>query len=177
MRTEGGYYIVRKGQITWLKDVIILAVNTGLRLGELVALQWQDISGQWLIVRSSQDHRTKSGRSRQIPLTSEVIEMLEKLRPQNVNPNTPVFVGYNGKALDKDYVSKRFKKYSLLASCPPNLHFHDLRHTTASWLVMADVPLYVVQHILGHQKAETTAQYAHLAPSFLVDAMDKLSKR
>ena len=56
----------------------------------------------------------------------------------------------------------------------PDIHFHDLRHTTASWLVQAGVPLYTAGALLGHASTKTTARFAHLATESLRDAVDKL---
>lgn len=55
-----------------------------------------------------------------------------------------------------------------------HIHFHDLRHTFASWLVQADVPLYTAGALLGHASTKTTARYAHLAADGLRDAIHKI---
>ena len=56
----------------------------------------------------------------------------------------------------------------------PHVRFHDLRHTTASWLINSGVDLYTVGKILGHSGPQTTARYAHLSTATLEQAMRKL---
>ena len=58
--------------------------------------------------------------------------------------------------------------------CLARWRFHDLRHCTASWLVMAGVSLPIVAKILGHKELTTTQRYAHLLDSSLVDAIDRI---
>lgn len=57
----------------------------------------------------------------------------------------------------------------------PDIHFHDLRHTFASLLVGAGVPLYTASALLGHTSTRTTQRYAHLADEHLKEAMRKIS--
>jgi site-specific recombinase XerD len=59
----------------------------------------------------------------------------------------------------------------------PAFTFHCLRHSTASYLVQAGIPLYVVSQILSHKSVATTQRYAHLATKNLKDALEILSQR
>ncbi len=72
-------------------------------------------------------------------------------------------------------MSKRFKFYVRKAKLPERerLSFHNLRHTTGSWLAMQGVPMRVVQQILGHCTIQVTERYSHLSPEVLVKAMDE----
>ena len=65
--------------------------------------------------------------------------------------------------LNEEYVSKRFLYYRRLARLPDGITFHNLRHTYASWLVIAGVDLYRVKELLGHKSIESTMRYSHLA--------------
>ena len=73
-----------------------------------------------------------------------------------------------------DYVSKSFKKACRAAGIEENIHFHSLRHSTASLLVQGGKSLYVVQNILGHASINTTQIYAHLQLETLREAIDSL---
>jgi len=65
---------------------------------------------------------------------------------------------------------------ALLQAGIHNFHFHDLRHTAASWLVMQGADLLAVKEILGHRDLKTTQRYAHLSPTYLRTALDKLGE-
>ena len=75
-----------------------------------------------------------------------------------------MFRGTQGDPLNPGYVSNRFRYYRKKAKLPSDIHFHSLRHTCASWLVMKGVPLRTVQAMLRHSVIGVTQRYAHLAP-------------
>lgn len=72
---------------------------------------------------------------------------------------------------------KRVFKKALAKAHIFDFHFHDLRHTFASWLVMDGVPLLTVSRLLGHKDIKMTLRYSHLAPNVFKDAMDVLNKK
>ena len=74
-----------------------------------------------------------------------------------------------------DHVTKRFKKYVRASKLDDALHFHSLRHSTASFLVQAGVSIYNVKEILGHSQIATTLIYSHLAESHLKESIDQIS--
>lgn len=135
-----------------LTPMVLLAVNTGLRRGELTSLEWSDINlqGKVLTVRGS---TAKSGRTRHIPLNVEALDVLQRYRRQHTE----------GRLFELTRVNKSFA--ALLESANiAELRFHDLRHSFASHLVMAGADLYVVKELLGHASIAMTERYAHLAP-------------
>ena len=158
------------------RAMITVALHTGLRIGELVALDWSDVDCEagLLTVRRSAFRRhivsTKSNRIRHVPLTSEAREALRTIE----RPPGPVF-RRSDRAID-DQVARRF-----LTTLGPQLGFsrlgwHMLRHTFASQLVTAGVSIKAVQELLGHSDVRTTMRYAHLAPSALRDAVRVLER-
>ena len=166
--------LLQPGEIVWLKDVILLAVGTGMRVGELVSLRWSavDLDTGFIEVRSDEHHRTKSGDERYIPLVGDARAVIQRLHEERKDESDgPVLRGTNGRRLNPLYVSKRFKYYVRLARLPERIRFHSLRHTCASWLVQRGVSLPTVQAILGHQHFSTTQRYAHHAPDALAAAM------
>jgi len=165
---------VEAGEVAWIKEVIILAVNTGLRRGELISLNWDsvELDTRLVTVRNTAEFTSKSGHERSVPLSGEAVEALFRLRKRwNGDPEDPVFKGLNGKRLSGEYASKRFKYYVRLAELPSRIHFHSLRHTCASWLVMNGVSIPIVQAILGHSDIQVTMRYAHLSPDVLREAV------
>jgi site-specific recombinase XerD len=81
----------------------------------------------------------------------------------------------NGKKILDGWVSHAFKKAVRKAGVDSRLHFHSLRHTFATWLVQNGVGIYEVQKLLGHSSVAVTQVYAHLAPSELHGAVEKIS--
>lgn len=148
-----------------LTPLVILAINTGLRRGELWNLCWRDIDLRKETLTVSGEG-AKSGQTRHIPLNTAALEALKTHRGEAVPmPNVPVFgtaefrTAFNG-VLDKAKIQ--------------NFRFHDLRHTFASKLVMAGVPLNTVRELMGHGSIEMTLAYAHLAPENLRAAVDAI---
>ena len=101
-----------------------------------------------------------------------VIEALKSLPRMLHNPF--VFYGREaGKPLKNGIKHSDWLKYLEIAGIE-NLHWHDLRHTFASRLVMKGVDLYTVSKLMGHHSLEMTERYAHLAPDFLKNAVNVL---
>jgi integrase len=168
---------VRGRQVVWLKDLILLAVNTGMRIGELCGLRWRDVdlNEGFLAVRNYDDgdrdaFLTKSGQERVVPIVPQVREVLEGIA-ERCGRSGYVLRGAQGGRLNKQYASKRFKHYVKEEELPENITFHSLRHTCASWMVQRGVPLAMVQAILGHSDIQVTQKYAHHAPGALKEAM------
>lgn len=158
----------------WLKQVIIFAVLTGMRRGEILNLRWDDVDLQRRVIRvqSHPDFKTKQGRRRVIPISDVVYGLLSSKWPRAVSEL--VFTLGNRRIMD-DRVSRRFKHYVSEAKLRDGrLHFHSLRHTFASWLVQDGVSLYEVQKLLGHSSIAVTQVYSHLQPEQLHDTVNRL---
>lgn len=146
-------------------DFITLGLMTGMRNGEMMELTWDRVDRQRGLILLEAQH-TKTERRRTIPIHEKAEETLARCRTRW--PQSPyVFGGYGS-----------FKK-GFAGACAragiTNFHIHDLRHTFASWLVMAGVNLYEVKDLLGHSSIELTQRYAHLAPENLRRAVGTLS--
>lgn len=177
-----------------LGDAIILAAMTGLRRGELFALEWSavNLSEAVLVVRKSlqdvrgklkvKEPKTAAGR-RVVTLDARAIEALrnrlKKAQDEGFEPGQVPLVfpnnrgGYLRGSAFATYVWYPIRK---VAGIPDSITFHDLRHTQASLLLAAGVDLKVIQKRLGHKKFETTANiYSHLLQNSQHEAVDKLS--
>jgi len=157
---------------SWLKDLVIVAVDTGLRVGELVNLKWNDVNfeSQMLTVRNTSDFTTKSKRERVVPLNEEAFNVLVCLKRKG----DYVFADDKGNRWNAEHVSKSFKKFVRVAELGEHFSFHSLRHTFASYLVMRGTSLYKVSKLLGHSSLKTTEVYAHLAPETLHEVVNLL---
>ncbi|MFW5660406.1 MAG: tyrosine-type recombinase/integrase, partial [Oceanicaulis sp.] len=125
----------------------------------------------------------KSGKPGTVPLTPDAIEALEFLwahptwqRVTKGVENPGGTVNKTRLASARDWCIKRFTVIRNRAKLP-DVTLHKLRHTTASRLVQADVPLYKVQKVLRHSSPAVTQRYADFAPDHLQDAVAVLSRR
>lgn len=160
-----------------LTPIVLLALNTGLRRGELFALRWEDVdlAHKVLTVRGSD---AKSGQTRHVPLNAEAVAVARALRDASNStggaPDTLVLRGRDGEQLDD---IKTAWLAVLRAAKVDGFRFHDLRHTFASKLVMRGVDLNTVRELLGHADLKMTLRYAHLAPEHKAAAVAKLVSR
>jgi len=158
-------------------ELILTALRTGMRQGELKGLQWESIdwrSGNLLVRHSRCDRRRaldtpKSNRERHIPLDRQVYETLAQRRM----PTGYVFTNEEGRPFNADSISKSLTEACAAAGIR-RITWHVLRHTFASELAIKGVPLHAVQALLGHTTIMTTMRYSHVAPSALRTAIDLL---
>jgi integrase len=163
-----------------LTPLVVLALHTGLRRGELFGLRWADValSQRRLMVRGD---GAKSGQTRHVPLNREALRVLTTWQQDRHAVHSPeaassdlVFPSSAGGPLDN--VQTAWEGV-LKAAGITAFRFHDLRHTFASWLVQAGVDLNQVRELLGHASLTMTLRYAHLAPEHGQQAVDRLVAR
>jgi integrase len=159
------------------KPFVTTALKTGLRVGELLALKWEDIdlvAGQ-LIVRRTLWHRQegppKGGCNRKVPLSDEAIATLRANRHLK---GAYVFCETDGRRLTHSRVKDVVPSTCRRAQLAKRLTTHGLRHTFASHLVMRGVSLMAVKELLGHESIEMTLRYSHLSPDVNRDAVKLL---
>ncbi|MBT8398932.1 MAG: site-specific integrase, partial [Rhodothermia bacterium] len=173
LKQPGGH--IRDGEVLWLKDFILVAVGTGMRLSEVCSLRWSDVDFEsgFVTVRNREDFRTKSGHERRIPLVGDAFAVLKRRHTERTDDlDGPALTYGDGRPVRPEYASKRFKKFARLAKVPERIKFHSLRHTCASWLTMKGVSPAIIQQILGHADISTTMIYSHLAPDVMKKAME-----
>jgi integrase len=148
------------------RPILIAALHTGLRRGELFKLTWQDVDFKQGVVQAV---HTKNGERREVPMSDTLRETLRSL-PRSL-ASACVFPGKTGKGLVD--IRKRFHR-ALREAGIEGFVFHDLRHTFASHLVMAWVDLMTVKEFLGHKSLQITLRYAHLAPDYKRSTISRL---
>ena len=146
--------------------VVLLAVTTGARIGEILNLKWSDIN---FLNRTALLAKTKNGKPRLLPLTQPVIEEMMMCRE---NTNFLIFHNTVSKTTPCD-LKKSWAK-ALKRSGIGHCRFDDLRHTAASNLVTAGRTLFEVGTLLGHSSTSMTARYAHLAIEHTRDMVDSV---
>lgn len=172
-RRERGYqpWPVHGTYTDHLRPIVLLALNTGLRRGELLQLRWRDLdlTCSTLTVHGA---GAKSGQTRHVPLNSEATSVLSAWRPADAQMGDFVFPGAKP---DVALTDVKNGWTSLLKKAKVSrFRFHDTRHTFASKLVMAGVDLNTVRELLGHSDISMTLRYAHLAPEHKAAAVAKL---
>jgi integrase len=163
--------IARRSDTQHLYPILAVALHTGMRRGEILRLQWEDVDfkKQRILVVSREDGRTKNYESRSVPMSRFVMNALRK-HPRRLD--TPyVFCGPDGRPFHD--VNSSFGKAVQRAGIP-HVRFHDLRHTFASWLVMKGVDIRTVQELFGHKDIRMTMRYSHLAPDHMRRAVQVL---
>lgn len=144
-----------------LTPLVLVALNTGLRRGELTSLAWSDVNGKMLTVQAGY---AKSGTARHVPLNREALDVLTRWRRQKPD----------GRLFEVQSVKKAWAALMVDAGIK-NFRFHDLRHAFASKLVMTGADLNTVRELLGHADIKMTLRYAHLAPEHKAAAVERVA--
>lgn len=150
-----------------LRPLVVTSINTGMRRGEVFNLTWADVDLKNKII-TVEGTTSKSGQTRHIPINKELLEVLTNWKKQSSSEGF-VFPSKDGHRLDN--VKKSWDGLLKLARVE-GFRWHDLRHTFASKLVMAGVPLNTVRELLGHSDLAMTLRYAHLAPDSKAAAVE-----
>lgn len=155
-------------------SVLLVALNTGMRLGEITGLCWDRVNFETkqIEVTRTMDRKglretTKTNLIRYVPMNDEVETHLKELMWKQRH-NKYVFVDKQLKHYNPDHISSRQLKRALIKANVRKIRFHDLRHTYASHFMMNGGNIYDLQKILGHTKIEMTMKYAHLSPTHLL---------
>ena len=163
----------------WLKDMVLFALKTGLRFGELIALQYNDIDLDQKLLTVSRSiakgkmGSTKSNKIRFIPLADDVCLMLKA----RISKKGFVFNdGNSNEPLSyrqcSGWIHRACKKAGLR-----RISWHALRHTFASNLAQNGVSVMLIKELLGHADIKTTMRYSHLTPLATRDAIETLNKK
>jgi len=152
----------------YLRSIIITALNTGMRKGEILSLRWADVD---LENRKITVKKPKNNEIRVIPINQTLYQELAKLSEQ---PNGAyVFSNEDGETFGD--IKKGFLT-ALKRAGIEDFRFHDLRHTFGSHLVMQRIDLKTVQQVMGHKEITTTMRYSHLSPEYVQEAIGRLDK-
>ena len=145
-----------------------LALHTGMRRGEQYGLRWQNVDFKRGIITIP---RSKHGEVRHIQVNSMARAALQTLRQfgDGLGYVCPRFRG------PESHEAREWFNQVLGYAKIQNFRWHDLRHTFASRLVMAGVPLRAVQVLMGHKRIETTLRYSHLGEAHLREAVERLT--
>ena len=143
---------------------IKFAMFTGLRRGEIFKLTWDSVDFERSLITLKEP---KGGTTQTIPISAAALSILKGIE----RSSEFIFPGKDGK--QRTDFKGPWKRIRKAAGLPDNFRFHGLRHHFASTLVSSGIDLCVVQALLTHKDARTTARYSHLAPNALKEAARK----
>ena len=151
-----------------IRPIVLTALYTGMRRGEILNLRWKDVDLKQGIIHVME---SKTGRSRTIPITKDLRQIFPKMKSRF--KGTYVFVTTR----KKGGKIKEFKTAwgnALTRAGIDDFTFHDVRHTFASHLVMRGAGISTVASLLGHADVRMTQRYAHLAPGHRSREIERL---
>jgi integrase len=149
-----------------LRDMIAVAIGTGLRLDEMLHLAWDDVDleTRLITVQRGRQGTVKGGRIRHVPILDSVLPVFRQRALQRAGAMF-VFPGQGGGVRSKTPVQTAYKAALKRAGLDTRLRWHDLRHTCASWWVLGGGDIFRLSRMLGHASVQITQRtYAHLAP-------------
>lgn len=144
-----------------LRPIILCAVTTGLRYGDIYRLDWRQIQ---LGERVIQIKRTKANKALTIRIGGALMAALSTTPPERRRGKVFTWTGFR----------RRWEKALRLADVE-DFRFHDLRHTFASWARQAGADLADICEALGHSSITMTMRYAHIKPDEQITAFDRVS--
>lgn len=153
-----------------LYPIVVLALSTGMRKGEILTLTWDDIDldREAILLQT-----TKNGERRLVPLTGLSLQLIKRVNadrnsflvfPSPNNPSQPLDI--------RSAWERALRKADII-----NFKFHDLRHTAASYLAMNNASLIEIGALLGHKTVQMTKRYAHLSNSHLFSMTRNLNNK
>jgi integrase len=164
----------------YLYPVVVLALSTGMRQGEIMGLAWDDVDlHQGRITL----HETKNGERRVVPLVGKALDLLKEhakvrrigtplLFPGKVKTHLPGEV-----ATYKPIDLRTPWETALKAAGIEEFRFHDLRHSTASYLAMNGASLAEIAEVLGHKTLQMVKRYAHLSEAHTAGVVARMNQR
>jgi integrase len=147
--------------------IVVLALTTGMRRGEILGLRWDDIDLERACLTL---HVTKNGDRRCVPLVDRTLELFKQRRTGPQQDGQLVFPGRGGKPLE---IGRSWNSAVKRAGVD-DFRFHDLRHTAASYLAMQGSSSLELAELLGHKTLQMVKRYTHLSTAHARASLIKL---
>lgn len=161
----------KESKCPYLYPIVVIALSTGARMSEILHLQWKDIDVQKKMMRLEQ---TKNGEKRAVPLSEEAYKLVRALRKVRRIDSQYLFPRADGK---KPIEIKKHWKRAVESAGIQDFRFHDLRHTTASYLAMDGASALDIAHILGHKQLKMVKRYAHLTEQHTATILERMNRK
>ncbi len=152
--------------------IVVLAITTGMRQGEILGLTWKDVD----LVRSCAVlHETKNGERRTVPIPQFAAQFLIDLSKVRRIDTPLVFPG--NKDPQKPLDIRNIWDTAVTKAGLEDFRFHDLRHTAASYLAMNGATLAEIAEVLGHKTLQMVKRYAHLSDAHTAGVVERMSSK
>ncbi len=160
----------------YLYTICILALSTGMRQSEIMNLTWSDIdfSNRRIILEE-----TKNGERRAAALTGKAFELLDELRKSKVRRIDTNLLFPSDRPLNRNRptIIRAAFELAVKKAGIENFHFHDLRHSAASYLAMNGATLAEIAAVLGHKTLAMVKRYAHLSDTHVSSVVESMNKK
>ncbi len=158
-----------------LRDVALLVIDTGLRIGEALALEWSDVhfaanGSEWGYIQV-QGGKSKNAR-RAVPLTRRVYEMLTQRRASC----STVFADTAGSRYSVSYLDHLHAKIRTALKLPKEFVLHSLRHTYLTRLGLSGADAFTIMRLAGHSSVSVSQRYVHPTPQAMEDAVSRMDR-
>lgn len=158
-----------------LQDVATVLLDTGLRAGELISLEWPQVRLEpaqgarygYLTILSG---KAKSSKSRNMPLSARVVEILKKWGPK---PEGFVFHRADGQSLSLTYLDQQHAALRHLFKLPSDCVLHSMRHTFGTRLGESGADAFTIMRLMGHSTATVSMRYVHPSPEATERAFER----
>ncbi len=166
----------------YLYTIVMVAISSGMRLGEIMWLKWEDID---FTQNKITLHDTKNGERRVVPIASHIKKLLLELFENKGRPEKGLLFPATGKLSNRNpkprtpkpiEISKAWN-HAVTKAELEDFHFHDLRHTAASYLAMNGASLAEIAEVLGHKTLQMVKRYAHLSEAHTASVVERMNQK
>ncbi|MBF8274061.1 MAG: integrase family protein [Magnetococcales bacterium] len=157
----------------FLYPVVVLALACGMREGEILGLTWDavDLEQGRIIL-----HETKNGERRLVPLTGHALAVLKEFSKVR-RLDTPLLFPSKGNRSGAPMIMRSPWVAALKKSEISDFHFHDLRHSCASYLAMNGASMTEIAEVLGHKTLQMVKRYSHLSEAHTADVVARMNAK
>jgi integrase len=160
-----------KSRSPLLLTIVVLAISTGMRRGEILSLRWTQVD---LVRQQITLEETKNGDRASIPLKGHALALMRELYGRRGNDADHAFPGFcPGKPID---ITKAWET-ALREAQVTNFRFHDLRHCTASYLAEGGASLMEIAAVLRHKTLQMVKRYSHIGESHVSGLVSSMNKK
>jgi integrase len=163
----------KKSRNVFLHPIVVLALSTGMRKGEILGLRWKDVyfNSKRIIIQE-----TKNGERRAVPLVGSALRLIKKLKVNCVG-SLEDFIFHSPDSRARRCSIRTAWENAIKRAEIENFRFHDLRHSTASYLAMNGASLLEIADILGHKTLQMVKRYSHLSEDHKATVLEKMNKK